>query len=258
MLRTLGIFGFAHLRFRERTKDREGHSVIQCNCSVCSIHRKWRVLFKQLGKVSCDTHGSIITAIGAIALSTWHEWNVWMWAYISEKEMLKWWLLTGIPAILSKYWATDLNIRTGCLKALSFIFECVGIIVNGQLTTEGEYFVFLDYSNTHIFSFSHVMRYDLQRTCLDTYTKRLWGGRGWGGWKRVWGEGRENNTHVHGNKSLPVIECWVRLWLCLHIHSLPQWILFCVECQTPLTLSHVGNGGAPKRLGGLWWIMPAL
>ncbi|OAX34582.1 hypothetical protein K503DRAFT_434224 [Rhizopogon vinicolor AM-OR11-026] len=33
---------------------------------------------------------------------------------------------TCIPAILNQYWTTGLNVRTGCLKALIFIFEYIG------------------------------------------------------------------------------------------------------------------------------------
>lgn len=36
-------FEFSHPRFGERTEDGEGHSVIQCNCSVCAIHGKLNV-----------------------------------------------------------------------------------------------------------------------------------------------------------------------------------------------------------------------
>ena len=31
-----------------------------------------------------------------------------------------------IPAILNEYWTAKLNVRTGCLKALTFVFEYVG------------------------------------------------------------------------------------------------------------------------------------
>jgi hypothetical protein len=33
---------------------------------------------------------------------------------------------TCIPAILNEYRTAELNVRTGCLKALTFIFECIG------------------------------------------------------------------------------------------------------------------------------------
>ena len=33
---------------------------------------------------------------------------------------------TCIPAILNEYWTAKLNVHTGCLKALTFIFEYVG------------------------------------------------------------------------------------------------------------------------------------
>jgi splicing factor 3B subunit 1 len=33
---------------------------------------------------------------------------------------------TCIPAILNEYRTAELNVRTGCLKALTFVFECTG------------------------------------------------------------------------------------------------------------------------------------
>jgi len=47
-----------------------------------------------------------------------------LWIWLTDADILL--AFTCIPAILTEYRTAELNVRTGCLKALTFVFEYVG------------------------------------------------------------------------------------------------------------------------------------